>query len=307
MSAVRLQTELKEALDACEPPALSVISDNFQVPAPAPAIRREIDEILAGCGKLSADAVGRLKERAARTGEDLISAARRLGLATQADLEIARAIRDGVLQDDPSAFGLGAELAVIRRPNSATAEEYRGLRARLVTTQPMTKLRSVCVIPAGADVQAEIAAANIAVAFAQIGKRVLLIDGDLRRPRLGRLMAAAVPQRLCDAVAIEEAQRATAVEGVFLLAGREPSPRPQEFLASARFSAMIQRARAEFDVVLALTAPFGPAADGQFIWAEAKSALVAARRDHTRADELRGLQATLRQVGAEIIGSIILA
>lgn len=309
MNAVRLQTELKEAFDTPEPPALSIISDSAPVPVLAPA-PGEIDEILAAHGRLSVDAAARIKERAARLGEDFAIAARKLKLLTPADLAIARAIRDGVLQDAPSAFTLGAELVMLHKPNSVASEQYRSLAARLLTMQSPERLKGISIIPAGAAVPADVAAANAAVAFAQLGKRVLLIDGDLRRPRLAKLFAAGPggpPERLADAAAIEDALRETVVVGLSLLAGQAPTPRPEEFLASSRFSAMTAAARAEFDIVLALSAPFGPTAEGQFIWAETKSALVVARRDHTRADELRRLQSTLRQIGAEIFGAALVA
>ncbi|NWG70783.1 MAG: hypothetical protein HXY23_04115 [Parvularculaceae bacterium] len=308
MNAVRLQTELKEAFDAPEPPALSIISDSAPVPVLAPA-PGEIDEILAAHGRLSVDAAARIKERAARLGEDFAIAARKLKLLTPADLAIARAIRDGVLQDAPSAFKLGAELVILHRPNSVASEQYRSLAARLLTMQSPERLKGISIIPAGAAVSADVAAANAAVAFAQLGKRVLLIDGDLRRPRLAKLFSAGpgAPERLADAASMEDALRETVVRGMSLLAGQAPTPRPEEFLASSRFSAMTAAARAEFDIVLALSAPFGPTAEGQFIWAETKSALVVARRDQTRADELRRLQSTLRQIGAEILGAALVA
>jgi capsular exopolysaccharide synthesis family protein len=308
MNAVRLQTELKEAFDAPEPPALSIISDSAPVPVLAPA-PSEIDEILAAHGRLSVDAAARIKERAARLGEDFAIAARKLKLLTPADLAIARAIRDGVLQDAPSAFTLGAELVILHRPNSVASEQYRSLAARLLTMQSPERLKGISIIPAGAAIPADVAAANAAVAFAQLGKRVLLIDGDLRRPRLAKLFSAGpgAPERLADAASMEDALRETIVRGMWLLAGQAPTPRPEEFLASSRFSAMTAAARAEFDIVLALSAPFGPTAEGQFIWAETKSALVVARRDQTRADELRRLQSTLRQIGAEILGAALVA
>lgn len=307
MSAVRLQTELKEAFDVPETPTLSVIADSPPLPAPVGA-RREIDEILIRHGRLGPDAAQRIRERSARTKEDFSIAARRLNLATSSDLEIARAIRDGVLRDEPSAFDLGAELVILRRPNSVAAEQYRALRARLLTTQPAEKLRSVSIIPAGAAAPAEVAAANVAIALAQLGKRVLLIDGDLRRPSLANLLAARRPNAEEDPasadLSFEFSQ--TPVAGLVLLAGQAPSLRSQEFLASARFAAMLACARTEYDIVLALTSPFGPAADGQFVWAQTKAALIAARRDHTRTDDLKALHAAVRQVGSEILGAIIL-
>ncbi|MEQ1929097.1 MAG: CpsD/CapB family tyrosine-protein kinase [Parvularculaceae bacterium] len=311
MSAIRLQNELKDVFDA---PALAVVGadspSNLPTIQEAASAPREIDEILANLGRLSAEASAKIKEHAQRSGDSFAISARKLKLVSAADLCAATAIRDGVLRAEPAAFALHADLVTLRRPQSAAAEQYGALRTRLMTTQAPDKLKLFSVIPSGPGVRANAAAANLAVAFAQIGKHVLLVDANVRRPSAATLFGVpdgGLVEHLSGARDFDAAVQQTPIERLKLLAAHGPAERPQELLAGAPFRAALERARAEFDVVVVLTAPFGPAADGQFVWAETRSGLIVVRRDDTRAEDLKQLQVVLRQIGTEILGAVVTA
>lgn len=309
MTAVLLQTELKEAFDT---PTFSVVGGEIAVreeKSPMEPPDRSVADILTGLGRLSADAASKIEARSRARGESFALSARKLTLASLADLQIAAAIRDGVLREDGAAFALHNDLVVIRQPRSAAAEQYRSLRTRLLTTNADEKLQTLAIIPAGSEVRAEVLAVNLAAAFAGLGKRTLLIDADLRRPRVARLLtpsaASDLNPLLTGEASLEDALEETAIKRLGLIAARAPNERSQELLSAPPFATLLERARAAFDSVIVLTAPFGDAADGEFVWAKTRTAIVAARRNVTRAAQLSALQVALRQIGTEILGAVL--
>lgn len=302
MTALRIQNELEVAF---APPAL-VAPATEQAVEPAPA--RELGDILTSLGRIDAASAERIRAVKERSGRSFAWAAGRLKLVKPGDVQAALAIQQGVLRADRAAFEVGPELACVRRPSSPEAEQFRLLRTRLLTTQSADRLKGFSIAPAGEGVKADCVAANLAIAFAQIHRSVLLIDAGLRSPCASRLFKSAaggLDALLSGALRFDEALQETPVERLSLLAAKGGCDNPQALLASQALSAMLDRARREFDIVIVLTAPFGPVADGQFVWAATKSALVVARRDVTRADELKRLNVVFRQIGADTIGAVM--
>jgi capsular exopolysaccharide synthesis family protein len=273
------------------------------------ASSRDLADILLAHGRMSLSDADRARALAASSGRSLVAALARLRSATAADVQIGQAISEGLVRDDEAAFRLDASLIVVRRPRTAEAEHFRLLRTRLLTTQKPERLKGISIAAVGAGVRGEFVAANLAAAFARLKRRTLIIDADLRRPSLARVFAAAAGPGLCELTsglaAFDEALVATPIDGLDLMpAGRAPLD-PQALLAATAFADALARARRDYDIVLILTAPFGPVSDGQFAWALARSALVVARRDVTRAADLRQMNVVLRQVGAEALGAVL--
>jgi Mrp family chromosome partitioning ATPase len=268
--------------------------------------QRSIDVILTRFGKLPAGAAAKIRKRMERSGEPFAISASRLQLVPAVDLEIAGRIAEGSLHECAAAFALHPSLVTLREPRAAAAQEYKALRTRLLTTQTPDKLNLVSVVPAGAAAKAAAAAGNLAAAFAEFGRRVLLVDAALERPMLAKLFSAGrgegLAALLAGALPFADAVQPTPVRGLDLLGGRAPSGRPQTLLAGPAFAETLARARETYDIVLVLTAS---GADGQLVWAKTPSALAVAERGKTRSEELKSLQSILRQVGTEILGAVI--
>lgn len=302
MSAALQQSALIEAF---ERPA--EVRGAVEAGPAAPA--RDLADILLAHGRIGAEAAARIRETMGKTGRSFAWCAGKLKAARPADIEIALAIRERFLKDDAAAFRLARDLVLLRRPLARQAEQFRLLRTRLATTQSGPRLKGLAVAPAGRGVKGAYVAANLAAAFAQLQRRTLLIDADLRRPALARIfgLAPALGLAAClsQSAEFEEVARPSPVADLWIAAAEESLRDPQPLLAGARLEETLEKARSGFDVVIILTAPFGTAADGQFVWAAANSALVVARRDFTRAEELSQLGGVLRQVGADVLGAVM--
>ncbi|MEL7486133.1 MAG: CpsD/CapB family tyrosine-protein kinase [Pseudomonadota bacterium] len=258
-------------------------------------------------GAINARQVKKVLREQQKNGGRFGEIAMRLGFASAADVEIALAVQNGRLHgDEPLSVPEG--LVVIRAPQSDDAEEIRTLRSRLLTTEEKDALRLFAVAPTSYSVGADYLSLNLAASFAQLRKRVLLIDADLRRPRIGRLIGAAPSVTgLSDVVvgqsSFEAAVRETCVVDLSVMTAGRQRYSPQDLIASDAIERILDDARAAFDHVIILTTPGKTAADGRYIWARAGAVLPVVRKNISRRRELKALSTSLKQSRARILGA----
>ncbi|RPI58858.1 MAG: polysaccharide biosynthesis tyrosine autokinase, partial [Chloroflexi bacterium] len=152
--------------------------------------------------------------------------------------------------------------------------------------------------------------ANLAVVIAQGGKRVVLVDADLRRPAVHRLFGMPNRGGLTDALVEEPAAlnsflRDTAVENLRVLTSGPIPPNPQELLGSQRMEDLLQRLQGEADVVLVDTPPSLVVADANVLAARTDGVLLVVNADRTRRVAVQQAAEGLRQVGANLVGGVL--
>lgn len=172
---------------------------------------------------------------------------------------------------DPSATQ--ATLATLLMPRSAAAESYRILRTAINLMPISGHGRVIGVTSCGPGEGKSTTAMNLAVACSQQNKRVLLIDGDLRKPALAqrlKLPSATSPglsRYLSDTQIKPEdcIQQISFLPGLFVLPVQDIPPFPSELLAQGRLKELLDWARANFDIVLIDTPPVLLVADSVII------------------------------------------
>jgi capsular exopolysaccharide synthesis family protein len=146
------------------------------------------------------------------------------------------------------------------------------------------------------------------VALAEGGKRVLLIDADLRRPGVHTLFELPLTPGLSNALLEEEAElpaRATAVAGLSVLAAGDPPPNPGEFVASPRLVRLLDRARPSFDYVLIDSPPVSLVADAAVLAPAVDGVLLVVSAGRTKRDLARRAKDQLERVGARLLGVVL--
>jgi protein-tyrosine kinase len=206
--------------------------------------------------------------------------------------------------------GASPELVVAREPFHPCAEELRALRTQLQIRwyNAGATRRALAIASPGAGEGRSYVAANLAVAFAQLGERTLLVDADLRAPRQHLLFGAPASDGLSALLAGEADLRALVPLADFgplwlLPAGARP-PNPLELLARPALPGLLHDLRAEFDVVLFDTPPARRCADAQCVAFRAGHALVLARRHHTRLGDAGAVVRELGDTGARVLGTV---
>lgn len=272
---------------------------------------RRIGSILVEDGKLGAEDVDQIMELQQSNGLRFGEAALRLGLITEDDLRCAVAKQYDLPHLVPGSESVSSELVVAYEPFHPRAEELRGLRTQLLMRWAKSRVehRMLAVASPGGGEGRSYVAANLAVAFSQLGDRTLLIDADLRDPRQHRLFN--VPDRVGLAAVLSGRADRDAMAPVrefgrlWLLPAGVPPPNPQELLSRPALGAFLQNVWEEFDVILFDTPPAKLYADALNVAFRAGSAVMLARKDHTRLADTTGLVRELSDTGVRVVGTVL--
>jgi len=182
------------------------------------------------------------------------------------------------------------------RTNLAFMGMRGGLRSFVVTSAAPREGKSTVVI-------------NLATSIAQSGKKVLLIDTDLRRPRLHRTFSVApalgVTSVLIGDAPLDEAIKATQVPRLDVLPCGPIPPNPSELLHTEQFRQLLATALAKYDHVIFDSPPLGAVTDAAIIAPQLDGVLIVVKSQSTTREAVRGAVRQLRDVSANILGAVL--
>jgi receptor protein-tyrosine kinase len=287
-----------------------------------------MDELIALWG-LSAESVERIADVVRTEGLSFSEAALRLGLVSREDLEDASAWmgrRDGspgpietairqaksknsIVLRQAGVVRPGSHLLLLHEPDSARSERIRALRTELMLLVGEARRDNVLALlsPGPAEGRSQLCA-ELAVSFAQAGRRTLLVDADMRHPRQHVLFNADNQWGLAQALALDESPSMYAVEGVpdlsLLTAGAVP-PNPLELVSNRRFERLMDNWRRSYDFVLIDTPSVSQYADGLAIATAATRVLLVSRTESTSYSGIKDLLRRLAPTQARILGAVV--
>jgi capsular exopolysaccharide synthesis family protein len=223
------------------------------------------------------------------------------------DLELKSGLP--VLGVIPPAKSRGAsiDMAMIKEPRQPAAESYRALRTSIILSSEEGPPRSLLVTSTAPEEGKTATAVNLAVGLAQSGYSVLLVDADMRKPRVSEIFGLSNKKGL-STVLQGDARPAPADVGVpnlkVLTSGPAPD-NPSELLGSKRMDGLLQELRAAYDTVVVDSPPFLTVADGLVLARKLDAMLVIARSEHSTYDGVkRGLKA-LRDINVRPLGLVL--
>ncbi len=196
---------------------------------------------------------------------------------------------------------------VLSRPGDFAVEAYRTLRTNLQFLGVDRSLKVVQITSAVAGEGKTTTAANMAVVLAQAGNRVLLVDADLRRPRLHQVFSVDNSRGLSDALLGETLKMLLIpieLDGAtldLLPAGRPPA-NPAELLGGRRVKAIVAEAAEHYDIVVVDSAPVLPVTDSVALSGAVDGVLVVAQAGRTTTKQVEETVAALNRVGAPLVG-----
>lgn len=247
-----------------------------------------------------------------------------VGLLVGAALTIARVRLDRTVKDAEEASELaGAPVIgvvlkdealttkhVIERNSTAPiAECYRQLRTNLqflhVDEPPKVIMISSSVPSEGKTT----VAVNLALSLAEAGRQVVLVEGDLRRPRvtryLGMVGGVGLTNILAGTAELEDVLQPYGDGALRILAAGPTPPNPSELLASSHMFKVIDDLRGKNDFVLIDAPPLLPVADASGLAVLVDGVVLSIRYGSTRKEQLQQTRATLDRVGARTLGIIL--
>lgn len=233
-----------------------------------------------------------------------------VGVVPAMDREIKKSF-EGDAMIEVEGNQLSTDLLPLLNPWSPITENYRLIRANLQHagakngTKETPEVMMVTSPEAGDGKTTT--SANLALTIALSGRKVLLIDGDLRRPNAHRLLGHERSPGLAEVLANgegEEVVRRTLIDDLFFLPAGTPEVPPTELLDSVHLRELLSKSRERFDAIIIDTPPVLLASDPLVIGPECDATLVVASADKTDFRALDQTQSTLGAVGVPISGVV---
>ena len=194
-------------------------------------------------------------------------------------------------------------------PYSARAEAFRHLRTNLQFVDVDQPVKAIVVTSSLPDEGKSTTAVNLAIAFAEMGHRVVLIEADLRRPRvadyLGVEGAIGLSNVLAGQVSVDDVLQPWGQYNLQVLPSGFVPPNPSELLGSRNMAALLVHLRTEFDVILIDTPPLLPVTDAAVVATHADGAVLVTRSGKIAQARVRSALASLRAVDARVLGCVL--
>lgn len=213
----------------------------------------------------------------------------------------------------PDVNALNKQRVSLLHPDSFAAEQFRSLRARLDNLESARGFRTICVTSALPNEGKTTTAVNLAVVSAMsVGRRILLIDADLRKPGIHRAMnlrpACGLGDVLTHRVSVEQAIVKVDGANLDVLPTRHPMSNPSELLASERMRNLIEEVHGQYDRIILDTPPALALPDAKVLSRYADGVLLVVRADRTPRDDVEATVETLdrdRLLGVVFNGSSV--
>jgi polysaccharide biosynthesis transport protein len=193
-------------------------------------------------------------------------------------------------------------------PQSPRAEAFRQLRTNLQFLAVDSPPKVIAVTSSLPSEGKTTTVANLAIALASSGHRVLVIEADLRRPKLADLLGVdrtiGLTSVLAGRVHVAHAVQHWSGGALDVLPSGPLPPNPSELLASQHMASLLQELRAEYDIVLLDTPPVLPVTDAAALAPSTDGVLIACRFKKTKQEEVALAASALRAVSAPLLGSI---
>lgn len=266
--------------------------------------------MLIARGKLSARDLAAISRTQAQHGLRFGEAAVRLGLVDKSDVNAVLAEQFAYTSLPTKNSKLDKRLSTLFQPESLQAEALRSLRSELLMryVQPNPQ-KSMAVVASEDGEEIALTAANLAICFAQLGYRTLLVDTNLRDSQINPIFglhphAPGLADRLAGRQTLAPIPIAE-VPSLWLMPAGTKAPNPQELLAGNQYRDYLLQAQQLFDVVLISTAPMDSNRDAQIVAVHSGAVLVVTHTNKTRTRALANMCQRLRDLGVRLLGTAL--
>lgn len=202
---------------------------------------------------------------------------------------------------------MNGKAITIESPKASAAEAYRILRTNILFLD--NDIKSIVVTSAGRMEGKTTVAVNLAVTMCQIGKRVLLIDGNLRNPDCHQYFSLnngiGLADILVDDLNCIEVGSPTGINNLDIITSGAIPPNPSELLSSDKMKALLKKFKTDYDLVILDTPPVGLVTDAAILSTIADGTILICAVGRTIKDELKNAKTILNKVNAKIMGVVM--
>ena len=210
---------------------------------------------------------------------------------------------------DQAEVAGGRELHIIKHPNSSAAECCRVVRTNILFCSPDKPLKKFLVTSSNPLEGKTLTSVNLGVVMAQSGQRTLLVDTDMRRPRLHKILGTGnehgVSRLIVGDEDIEAAVKSTDIPNLSLLSCGPIPPNPAELLQTERFAALVRRLAERYDRVIFDSPPVLAVTDAVVLSRLVDGVLVVARAGRTTREAMMRTKGQLGAVNSNLLGVVL--
>ena len=274
---------------------------------------RALGDILVSLGCLNEHQVEAVVDLQRKEGIYFGEAALKLDVIGQEDLMKALAVQFGYSCGSEEDGAPAPDKVMAYSPFSEQAEEFRSIRGQLLHSW-LTQDRKVLAVvsPTDGDGKSYVAA-NLAMAFAQLGQPTMLIDADLRKPRQHKIFdiktRTGLSTLLAGRIKIEDLEalpnQVPNFQNLSVLSCGALPPNPAELLSRDSLHKIVSELKSYFSVIIIDTPSSTYQADIMSIATVAKSAMLVTRGGYTRMEHVKELKELLLKAGAGLTGAIL--
>jgi polysaccharide biosynthesis transport protein len=201
------------------------------------------------------------------------------------------------------------DMYVHANPNSQVAEACRSLRTNVVFSGADRKLKTIVVSSANPREGKTTLVMYLGTTMAQAGERVLIIDTDMRRPRLhvstGVSRGIGISSLIVGDASFEDAIKSTEVPNLYVLPCGPLPPNPAELLMSKRFQVVLDELKNRFDRIILDSPPLGAVTDAVVLSKHTDGVAIVVRAGKTLRDEVKRATRQIRHIDGQVVGVIV--
>lgn len=194
-------------------------------------------------------------------------------------------------------------------PKSPISEAYRILRTNLGFSAIDKELKTIMVTSAQPGEGKSTTSVNLAVVYAQADKKVLIIDADLRKPKLHQMFVKTnrigLSHLLSGQSILLQAVMETHIPNLSVITSGPIPPNPSEILSSNRMTRLLEELRGAFDIIILDTPPVLAVSDAQIVAAKCDGVLLVVHAGKTKRDAVMKAKASLDHVKANLLGTVL--
>ena len=195
-------------------------------------------------------------------------------------------------------------------PRSPVSEAYRSLRTSMLYTDIDQETKSILVSSAGPGEGKTTTVANMAITYANLGKKTLLIDTDLRRPVVHKVLELEKEPGITDFLtgnssSINSIVKKTEISNLFAITSGIIPPNPSELLGSKKMADLIKKLEKEWDIILFDSPPLVAVTDATMVSKEIDKIIIVVKVSHTDKKAFSHTVQSLRSVNAPLSGVVL--
>lgn len=213
-----------------------------------------------------------------------------------------------VKRKDKKRKNLDTPLYVEDKPKSIASEKIRGIRSNIMFSSA-NEIKSVLITSEKAAAGKSIISANIAISYAQAGYKVLIIDGDMRKPTQHYLLETSNYDGLSNLIIgkseIDKAIKSTRVDKLDLLTSGPVPPNPSELIASRNFRKLFASLQDEYDFILIDTPPIVSVTDAQVFLQYVPNCVMVIDSQKNNKNEVKKAKQLIEQADGHVIGAVL--